>query len=98
MLALVIASGAIVDPVTSFSGITITTREVILTVLVSGDAEVSTPAIGAFLLVIGTTLHVRARLIYRHAEWTIWAKALLHVVRTFLHVRARLIYRHAEWT
>ncbi len=98
LLALIIARGAIVDPVTSLSGITITTREVVLTVLVSGDAEVSAPAIGALNIAFAAALCVRTWLIYRHAEWTIWAKALLHVVRAFLHVRARLIYRHAEWT
>ena len=98
LLALIIARGAIVDPVTSLSGITITTREVVLTVLVSGDAEVSAPAIGALNIAFAAALCVRTWLIYRHAEWTIWAKALLHVIRAFLHVRTWLVGWCTEWT
>ncbi len=73
-------------------------RYVVFAALVRRDAEVSAPAIGALNIAFAAALCVRTWLIYRHAEWTIWAKALLHVVRAFLHVRARLIYRHAEWT
>ena len=77
--------------------VAVTSWYVVFAALVCGDAEVSTPAIGALNITFAAALRVRAWLVGWHAEWAIWTEALLHVVRAVLHVWAWLTGRRAEW-